>query len=158
MSARPGEQYTVLQGDTLEGIAAKAYGDSTLWPRIKQANQSQFKDDDPDTIFPGQKLNIPLEADLNKLKTQLAATRLSNKQIGELTILVNGLEIPWTAARVIRTIDTFADGWTATVPWPAPQPPDLPQPGSLAGCNRNRTRIRRPIYDLILSSPCPSFR
>ena len=117
MSAKAGKQYTVVAGDTLSGIAAQAYGDGSLWPRIKQANQSQFKDDNPDTIFPGQKLNIPLEADLNKLKTELASSRLSNKKLGDLTILIDGSETEYTAARVIRTMDTFADGWTATIPW-----------------------------------------
>ena len=117
MSPKPGSQYTVVAGDTLSSIAERAYGFASLWPRIKQANQGQFKVDNPDDITVGQVLNIPLEPDLNKLKTELAATRLANKKIGDLTILINGTETFYTSARVVRTMDTLADGWSASIPW-----------------------------------------
>src|SRR5690606_26244108 len=49
-----GGVHTVGEGDTLSGIAA-AYG--TTWEQIYEANKSVIGDD-PDLIFPGQKLDV----------------------------------------------------------------------------------------------------
>jgi nucleoid-associated protein YgaU len=51
------QQYTVQSGDTLSAIAQQFYGDSSLYPRIFEANTDQLTD--PDLIFPGQVLRIP---------------------------------------------------------------------------------------------------
>ncbi len=48
----------VVPGDTLSGIAEEFYGDATLYPRIFEANRNQIAD--PNLIFPGQSLRIPL--------------------------------------------------------------------------------------------------
>ena len=48
---------TVEPGDTLGEIATEEYGDATLWPRIYRANDDQIED--PDLIYPGQRLDIP---------------------------------------------------------------------------------------------------
>jgi len=50
--------YTVEPGDTLRSIAQRFYGDENQWERIFNANRDQI--DDPDTLFPGQVLRIPL--------------------------------------------------------------------------------------------------
>jgi nucleoid-associated protein YgaU len=50
-------QYAVQPGDTLSGIAAGAYGDATLWPRLFAANRHQIHD--PNLIFPGQVFRVP---------------------------------------------------------------------------------------------------
>ena len=50
-------QYTVVSGDTLSAIAEQWYGDSSVWPRIFEANRDQIGN--PDLIFPGQVLRIP---------------------------------------------------------------------------------------------------
>lgn len=113
----PGQSYTVQSGDTLSSIAARAYGDDTLWPKIKAANQSTLKSADPDTIFPGEIINIPLLAEIEALKTEQVKGRLTNKVNDELTIIVAGLEITVQSARIIRVIDTAADGWTAVIEW-----------------------------------------
>jgi LysM repeat protein len=54
--ATPGSEYTVQPGDTLYSIAQQAYGDSSKWPVIAQANAIS----DPNLIHPGQKLYIPV--------------------------------------------------------------------------------------------------
>jgi nucleoid-associated protein YgaU len=51
------QQYTVQPGDTLSAIAQQFYGDSSLFPRIFEANTNQLTD--PNLIFPGQVLRIP---------------------------------------------------------------------------------------------------
>lgn len=113
----PGKQYTVIEGDTLENIALQAYGDKNLWRIISQANQTTLRSGDPNLIFPGEIILIPVIADENQRRTTLASSQLQNKAKDELTITANGNEIRVTAARLIRTMDTAADGWTCVVPW-----------------------------------------
>jgi nucleoid-associated protein YgaU len=55
------EYYVIQKGDTLSGIAKKHYGTASDYPRIFQANREVIKD--PDLIFPGQKIRIPLDRD-----------------------------------------------------------------------------------------------
>lgn len=50
-----GDTYTVLEGDWLSKIAARAYGDIMAFPKIAQANKIQ----NPDLIYPGMILTIP---------------------------------------------------------------------------------------------------
>ena len=52
------EYYVIKSGDTLSGIAAKFYGNGSLYPRIFEANREVIKN--PDLIYPGQKIRIPL--------------------------------------------------------------------------------------------------
>jgi nucleoid-associated protein YgaU len=49
---------TVVPGDTLSGIAQEAYGDASLYLRIFEANRNQLSD--PNLIFPGQQLRVPM--------------------------------------------------------------------------------------------------
>ena len=49
---------TVVAGDTLSGIAQDTYGDASLFLRIFAANRSQLSD--PNLIFPGQQLRLPM--------------------------------------------------------------------------------------------------
>ena len=49
--------YTVIEGDTLSGIAKRMYGEANKWKRIYDANRDVI--DDPDLIYPGQNLKIP---------------------------------------------------------------------------------------------------
>ena len=52
------EYYEIVSGDTLSGIAKKYYGDAMQYPRLFEANREVIKD--PDLIYPGQKIRIPL--------------------------------------------------------------------------------------------------
>ena len=52
------EIYEIVSGDTLGGIAKKYYGKGSAYMRIFEANRDII--DDPNKIYPGQKIRIPL--------------------------------------------------------------------------------------------------
>lgn len=52
------EYYTIKKGDTLSAIAKQFYGKANDYPKIFEANREVIKD--PNLIFPGQKIRIPL--------------------------------------------------------------------------------------------------
>ena len=52
------EYYVIQKGDTLSGIAKKFLGNAMDYPKIFEANREVIKD--PDLIYPGQKIRIPL--------------------------------------------------------------------------------------------------
>jgi len=54
------EKYTVGKNDTLQKISQKFYGTTKKWHKIYKANQDALKA--PDKIYPGQVINIPVEA------------------------------------------------------------------------------------------------
>ena len=57
-STAPSEKiYEVQPGDSLSKIAKREYGDANQWNRIFEANKDVLND--PNKIFPGQKLKIP---------------------------------------------------------------------------------------------------
>jgi LysM repeat protein len=56
--ATPGSNYTVQGGDTLSSIAQQAYGNSSQWQIIYDANK-QVIGSNPNVIYPGQVLYIP---------------------------------------------------------------------------------------------------
>jgi nucleoid-associated protein YgaU len=53
------EYYEIVSGDTLSGIAKKFYGNANLYMRIFEANREVIKD--PDKIYVGQKIRIPVD-------------------------------------------------------------------------------------------------
>jgi len=55
----PEEYYVIQKGDTLSHIAKRYYGNANKWPKLFDANREVIQD--PDKIFPGQKIRIPLE-------------------------------------------------------------------------------------------------
>ena len=52
------EFYEIKSGDTLSGIAKNFYGDFNLYTKIFDANRDVIGD--PDKIYPGQKIRIPV--------------------------------------------------------------------------------------------------
>ena len=52
------EIYEIVSGDTLGGIAKKYYGKASAYMKIFEANRDII--DDPNKIYPGQKIRIPL--------------------------------------------------------------------------------------------------
>jgi len=50
--------YTIVSGDTLSKIAKRELGNANAWRKIFDANKDVIKD--PDKIYPGQKIKIPL--------------------------------------------------------------------------------------------------
>lgn len=53
------EYYVIQSGDSLSKIAKQYYGDAMQYPRIFEANKEVIED--PDKIYPGQKIRIPLD-------------------------------------------------------------------------------------------------
>ncbi len=53
------EIYEIKSGDTLGGIAKQYYGSATKFVRIFEANRDNIRD--PNKIYPGQKISIPLD-------------------------------------------------------------------------------------------------
>jgi nucleoid-associated protein YgaU len=58
--APPAVFHTVQKGDSLSKIAKKYYGEAAKYPLIFEANRPMLTD--PDKIYPGQVLRIPVEA------------------------------------------------------------------------------------------------
>jgi len=112
MTPIPGKVYTVVAGDTLSLIAARAYGDSSLWPRIWEANQTSAMSDDPDEIFPGEKILIPFLSE-RRIPTGISPGSDPNSMF----LIIKGREIQPLSGSIIRTIDTLANGFTAVIPW-----------------------------------------
>jgi nucleoid-associated protein YgaU len=54
----PVEFYVIQKGDSLSAIAKRYYGNAKDYPRIFEANREVIKN--PDLIYPGQKIRIPL--------------------------------------------------------------------------------------------------
>lgn len=52
------EFYEIQSGDTLSGIAKRYYKDAMQYTKIFEANQGVIED--PNKIYPGQKIKIPL--------------------------------------------------------------------------------------------------
>ena len=57
-SSTAAKVYVVVAGDSLSKIAKHHLGDASAWRRIYEANKATIGDD-PDKIFPGQKLKLP---------------------------------------------------------------------------------------------------
>jgi nucleoid-associated protein YgaU len=53
------EYYIIQKGDTLSAIAKNYYGKANDYPRIFEANREVIKN--PDLIYPGQKIRIPMD-------------------------------------------------------------------------------------------------
>lgn len=49
--------YEIQRGDTLSAIAQRHYGDANEWRKIYEANRNVIED--PDKIYPGQKITLP---------------------------------------------------------------------------------------------------
>ena len=107
----PGQQYVVVEGDTLSGIAGRAYGDPNLYPRIFNANS--LRSNDPDKIAIGEVLNIPVLVETENLKR-----RFFESEVGDGFVLKLGKRtLPVMAGKVTRGINLIASAWSATIAW-----------------------------------------
>lgn len=57
-AAQDVQYYTIQSGDSLSKIAKEFLGDAMDYPKIFEANKEVIKD--PDLIYPGQKIRIPV--------------------------------------------------------------------------------------------------
>jgi prophage tail gpP-like protein len=117
----PGSQYVIVKGDTLSGIAFAAYGQGRKWPRIWAANQTRLRSGDPNLIFPGEVITIPV---LPELEPQIAgdseflpSPEPTEEIVEGFQIVILGKQIKVKSARALRTMDTAADGWNAVIYW-----------------------------------------
>lgn len=112
-----GKRYEVKSGDRFTFLATAVYGNSANAQLIVDANPfvigREISKENLPTIFAGDILNIPEDA---KFKRPFAA-KLFGKDKDELTLIIEGREIPVNNARITRTMDTMADGWKAEIPW-----------------------------------------
>ena len=53
------EIYEIVSGDTLGGIAKRYYGNASKYTKIFEANKDIISD--PNKVYPGQKIRIPLD-------------------------------------------------------------------------------------------------
>ncbi len=85
-------EYTVVKGDNLSRIAEKTLGDADRWKDIYEANKDTIKD--PNTIYVGQKLNIPNDQPATAEKTRTAtAAGYEEGEIVTVSITVKGDKI-----------------------------------------------------------------
>jgi prophage tail gpP-like protein len=117
----PGKKYKVKKGDWISRMANTAYGDGSKWRKIKAANISKVRSapDSTGTIQEffkiGEIVEIPeLEERKKKDKRQ---KQLPEKKPEDFTLIIGSREIPTSSIRAVRTMDTGADGWSASFAW-----------------------------------------
>lgn len=111
----PGQQYTIKSGDTLSSLASQAYGDPTKTANIEGANQSEFKSDTGD-LLTGAVIVIPVLPEDQSVLNQFTKER-TTLDPDEFALFIAGREVVPSSARIFRSMDTAADGWTAVIPW-----------------------------------------
>jgi prophage tail gpP-like protein len=111
-----GRPYTIVPGDNLSKIAAAAYGNPREWRTIWKANKAKLRSGNPNLIFPGEILWLP-EQNVPVEDEDTAPDRLEGKEPDDFTIIIEGLEVPVVDGKAFRSIDTVADGFSATIPW-----------------------------------------
>jgi nucleoid-associated protein YgaU len=77
MKPTPGKTYETQRGDTLESVATQAYGDPNQYSRIISVNQSQIKYDFDEDIPVGTSLIIPVDSELDLIRSQQLENGLS---------------------------------------------------------------------------------
>lgn len=120
MNPRPGKFYVVEEGDSLTRIAKRAYGDGSFWDRIWAANQTRLRSGDPDIVFPGEEILIPVIPE-----RQLPPVFEVGGDVNRLRLVIGDREILPQSAAVTRALDTVADGYRFTIPWVFGQDPEI---------------------------------
>ena len=109
-----GQPYTVLPGDTLTKLAARAYGDEMQWSRIHRANLQTIAS--PDKLQVGAVLMIPLEEAKLEAKAAGAVNRFATRAKGTATLVLAGREFPVTTLRALCSAETMCDSWVVDLP------------------------------------------
>lgn len=114
-----GKPYTIVSGDNLTRIAKQAYGEPSKWTLIWDTNKATLRSGNPDLIFPGEVIQLPLNPEVAKIQKALGLPddTLTGKEPDDFTLILDGNEILVESGRVVRTMDTITDGWTARIAW-----------------------------------------
>ena len=114
-----GYQYKVKRGDSLNKIEKAAFGFITgiLETANPQIVGRVISLENRPTIYAGDILNIPPNIEKEKLKTELSQLKISGKDLEEITIKIEDLELKYIAVRVWKTMDNVADGATVSIQW-----------------------------------------
>jgi prophage tail gpP-like protein len=114
-----GYQYKVVAGDRIDNIEKTAYGYITKM--IEGANPflstRGISLENRPILWVDDILTIPVLAELQEIKTDLANSQLQGKSQEEISIIVENRELKFINARIIRTMDTAADSWTCRIAW-----------------------------------------
>lgn len=78
MKPTQGKPYTTVQGDTLESISAQAFADPTQATLILNVNPMQITVGVSEQLPTGTSLIIPIDTDLENLRTQQLQNGLVN--------------------------------------------------------------------------------
>jgi hypothetical protein len=144
--------YTVVRGDTLQSIAATAYGRESEWPRIYRANKD-IVGNNPGLLLAGTVLLIPAEEAIAEARAP-KPTIPGRKSV---SVFLNGKELLTTQGRFACGVDTMASSWNCDVPWSPGEDPDFDKAsargsfadsqiylmGRLMGAGRLYTRTNR---------------
>ena len=111
----PGYQYKVVRNDRLNDIETAAYG--SVKGLIEYANTflstRQTSLEGRPIIYAGDVLTIP---EIPELKEITEKSKI-DKPKDQLTLVIENKEIIVNSARVIKTMDTAAHAWAASVAW-----------------------------------------
>lgn len=124
-----GKQWVADQDTDLEAIAEEVYGDRTKAKMIWGANKSRTTS----TVYKGESLIIP--------GSVLAPLILPGKSPNDLTVIVSDTELRLTGCRVVRTMDTGADGWSGVLPWNPGENPAIDEATKPYGYQRSSVYI-----------------
>jgi LysM repeat protein len=94
----PGQNYTVISGDLLWRISARAYGLASKWQKIISANpqllgRKKAVDGSP-LIFPGDVLYIPPDEEKKQIEARIKENRFRNNPKEKVTVVINSRELP----------------------------------------------------------------
>ena len=114
-------QYIVQESDTLEIISIKAYGTSDYTSNLRSSNTKlstrRLDGTGLPELIPGETLFIPTVQNRKGVTDVRSDRPIGSKEKTDFTLLVDDREIPLVSARLTRTMDTGADGFTGSLPW-----------------------------------------
>lgn len=114
MSTLPiqGQQYTIKSGDTLIKIASRAYGNPALWSKIYRANETVLRSSDPDEIYPGEVIFIPLSEEKQEAQAAQKSAGITGKNTTDWTVIISGRQVPLMNNKFVVGINYLCRSWS----------------------------------------------
>jgi len=106
--AGPGKEFIVKKDGDIEEVVGQTTGDigsAANWNDLLRANA---KPATKRKVKQGERWIIPGEP---------PPLKLTDRQPDDLTITIDGMVVPVMSAKIIRTMDTASDAWSATITW-----------------------------------------